>query len=160
MIVVIQRVIEAEVRVENKLFSKIGRGYLVLVGFCKQDTKNVVIKMAEKIANLRIMADQHGKMNLNLLQASGELLLVSQFTLCADTSQRRPSFLNALEETKALDLYKLLIKSLLERGIKVKTGHFGHYMEIRLINDGPVTIILNSKNFKLQDYQDQLSPCG
>jgi len=103
--------------------------------------------MAEKITNLRIMADKSGKMNLNLLQANGEVLLVSQFTLCADTTQRRPSFIRALEEDKAEKLYYFLIQKLKEKNLPVKTGKFGCYMEVEIVNDGPVTIILNSQNF-------------
>jgi D-tyrosyl-tRNA(Tyr) deacylase len=103
--------------------------------------------MAEKIANLRIMADENEKMNLNLSQVKGEILLVSQFTLCADTSQRRPSFLKAEKPEIAKKLYQLLIEKLREKNIPVKTGSFGNYMTVEIINDGPVTIILDSKDF-------------
>lgn len=147
MIAVIQRVKKAKVFVENKIYSEINKGYAILIGFCENDNEKTAEKMAEKIANLRIMPDNQGKMNLNLTQASGQILLVSQFTLCADISQRRPSFIKALNEKKAENLYYLLIKKLIEKNIPVKTGKFGHYMEVEIINDGPVTIILNSKEF-------------
>ncbi len=139
---VIQRVKSAEVFIKNKLYSKINTGYLVLIGFHKNDNENLVFKMAERIVNLRIMPDNQGKMNLNINQAKGEILLVSQFTLIADTSQRRPSFIDAMEPKKAEKLYNLLINSLKEKNIPVKTGKFGEYMEIKLTNDGPTTIIL------------------
>jgi len=147
MIVVIQRVKSGRVLIENKVYSKINHGYVILVGFCQEDNENIVSKMAEKIANLRIMADKDGKMNLNLSQVKGEILLVSQFTLCADTSQRRPSFLKAAKPEIAKKLYQFLIKKLQEKNIPVKTGSFGNYMTVDIINDGPVTIILDSKNF-------------
>lgn len=147
MISIVQRVKSGRVLIENKVYSQINKGYVILVGFCHDDNENVVLKMAEKIANLRIMADKNGKMNLNLSQVGGEILLVSQFTLCADTSQRRPSFISALNEVEAKKLYQFLIKKLQEKNIPVKTGSFGNYMTVEIINDGPVTIILNSKDF-------------
>ncbi|MDH7476654.1 MAG: D-aminoacyl-tRNA deacylase [Microgenomates group bacterium] len=147
MISLIQRVEKGRVYLANKVLSKIGKGYVILVGFCQGDNEETVKKMAEKIANLRIMADENGKMNLNISQASGEILLVSQFTLCADTLQRRPSFIKALKEDEAEKLYELLIRLLTERNIPVKTGKFGHYMTVEIINDEPVTIILDSKDF-------------
>jgi len=147
MIAVIQRVKSGKVLIEGKVFSQINYGYVILVGFCEEDNENIVSKMAEKIANLRIMADKNGKMNFNLSQVQGEILLVSQFTLCADTSQRRPSFIKALEHKKAEKLYHLLLKKLEEKNLPVKTGKFGSYMTVEIINDGPVTIILDSKLF-------------
>jgi len=147
MIAVVQRVKSGKVLVNEKIFSQINYGYVILVGFCQGDNENIVSKMAEKIANLRIMADENGKMNLNLSQVKGEILLVSQFTLCADTSQRRPSFINALNEKEAKKLYQFLIKKLQEKNIPVKTGSFGNYMIVEIINDGPTTIILDSKDF-------------
>jgi D-tyrosyl-tRNA(Tyr) deacylase len=147
MIAVIQRVKSGRVLIENKVYSQINHGYVILVGFCKEDNENIVSKMAEKIANLRIMADEKGKMNFNISQVKGEILLVSQFTLCADTSQRRPSFLRAEKPEIAKKLYQLLIEKLKEKNIPVKTGSFGNYMTVEIINDGPVTIILDSKDF-------------
>jgi len=147
MICLIQRVKSGKVLIDGKIYAKIGKGYVILVGFYQDDNENIVSKMAEKIANLRIMADENGKMNFNLLQVGGEILLVSQFTLCADTSQRRPSFIKALKEEEAKKLYQILIKKLQEKNLVVKTGSFGNYMIVEIINDGPVTIILDSKDF-------------
>lgn len=143
MISVVQRVKRGRVIVKNRVFSEISRGYVVLVGFCRGDNQIVVEKMADKIVNLRIMSDEQGKMNLTLAQVKGEILVVSQFTLCADTSQRRPSFIKAMREDEAKILYQFFIKKLKEKGILVKTGLFGSYMEVEIVNDGPVTIILN-----------------
>lgn len=140
---VIQRVKSAEVLVKNKPYSKINYGYLILIGFHENDNEELVKKMADKIANLRIIADSQGKMNFNINQIKGEILLVSQFTLIADTSQRRPSFIKAMKPIKAEKLYNYLIKLLKEKNINVKTGKFGEYMEIKLINDGPVTIVID-----------------
>jgi len=147
VIAVIQRVKSGRVLIDKKVFSQINHGYVILVGFCKEDKEDTVSKMAEKIANLRIMADENEKMNLNLSQARGEILLVSQFTLCADTSQRRPSFIKALEPQKAKRLYHLLAKKLEEKNLPVKIGKFGYYMTVEIVNDGPTTIIFDSKNF-------------
>ncbi|MGB9882896.1 MAG: D-aminoacyl-tRNA deacylase [Microgenomates group bacterium] len=147
MIALIQRVKSGKVIVENKIFSQINHGYVILVGFCQGDDEKTVLKIAEKIVNLRIMADENGKMNLNITQVKGEILLVSQFTLCADTSQRRPSFIKALKEDGAEKLYKFLIEKLKEKNIPIKTGKFGHYMTVEIVNDGPTTIILDSRDF-------------
>jgi D-tyrosyl-tRNA(Tyr) deacylase len=143
MKVVIQRVKKGLVSIDGKIFSQIGKGYVILVGFCQGDDKDRVEKMAEKIFNLRIMADENGKMNYNLSQVGGEVLVVSQFTLCADTSQRRPSFISALKEDEAKILYDYLIELLKNKGLSVKTGKFGAYMTVEIINDGPVTIVID-----------------
>lgn len=140
---IVQRVIKAQVKINQKIISSINKGYLIFIGFCQGDDEKKTEKMADKIANLRIMKDKKGKMNFNLQQTQGEILLVSQFTLCSDTSSRRPSFSNALTENKAKKLYFLLIKKLQEKNLDVKTGEFGAYMKVKLINDGPVTIILD-----------------
>lgn len=145
MIIVVQRVKKAKVLIDNKTYSQIDKGYAILVGFCQQDKEEDVIQMAQKIANLRVMADVKKKMNLSIIDVKAEILLVSQFTLCADTSQRRPSFLSAKNPKEAKNLYKLLIKKLQEKNIPVKTGKFGHYMTVEIVNDGPVTIIMDSK---------------
>jgi len=142
MKVVIQRVKKGAVLIDGKIYSQINQGYVILVGFCQGDDKGKVEKMAEKIFNLRIMADENGKMNYNLSQVGGEVLVVSQFTLCADTSQRRPSFLSALKEDKAKILYDYLIELLKNKGLSVKTGKFGSYMTVEIVNDGPVTIVM------------------
>jgi D-tyrosyl-tRNA(Tyr) deacylase len=143
MKVVIQRVKKGTVLVDGKIFSQINKGYVILVGFCQGDDRKKVEKIAEKIFNLRIMADENGKMNYNLSQVNGELLIVSQFTLCADTSQRRPSFISALKEDEAKILYDYLIELLKNKGLSVKTGKFGCYMTVEIINDGPVTIVMD-----------------
>lgn len=148
MVVLIQRVKSGKVFVEGKIYSQIGKGYVILVGFCRGDDEKIVEKIAEKIANLRIMADEKGKMNYNLSQVGGEILLVSQFTLCADTSQRRPSFIKALKEEEAKRLYEFLVKKLQEKNLPVRTGKFGYYMQVEIINDGPVTIILETETKK------------
>lgn len=144
MITVIQRVTQGKVFVEDRLYSQIHKGYVILVGFCEEDNENDVVKMSNKIANLRVMADENGKMNLSIIDAKAEILLVSQFTLCGDVSQRRPSFIHAKKPDEAEKLYRLLIKKLKEKNIPVKTGKFGEYMDVQIYNDGPVTIILNS----------------
>ncbi|MBI2051888.1 D-tyrosyl-tRNA(Tyr) deacylase [Candidatus Roizmanbacteria bacterium] len=146
MIVLIQRVIQGKVLVQNNVFSKIGRGYVVLLGIFQEDTEQDVSKLAEKLSTLRIMADKEGKMNLSITDAKGEVLVVSQFTLCADLSQgRRPSFIKAKNPEEAEKLYELFVSKLKEKGISVKTGKFGQYMEVQILNDGPVTIIADSK---------------
>jgi D-tyrosyl-tRNA(Tyr) deacylase len=143
MKVVIQRVKKGAVLIDGKIFSQIEKGYVILVGFCQGDHKGKVEKMAEKIFNLRIMADENGKMNYNLSQVDGEVLVVSQFTLCAETSQRRPSFIYALKEDEAKILYDYLIELLKNKGLSVKAGKFGAYMTVEIINDGPVTIVIH-----------------
>jgi D-tyrosyl-tRNA(Tyr) deacylase len=143
MKVVIQRVKKGAVLVDGKIFSQIDKGYVILVGFCQGDDKGKVEKMAEKILNLRIMADENEKMNYNISQVNGELLIVSQFTLCADTSQRRPSFISASKEDEAKILYDYLIELLKNKGLPLKTGKFGAYMTVEIINDGPVTIVMD-----------------
>ncbi len=142
MKLVIQRVKKAAVKIENKLYSEIDKGYLIFVGFHKNDDEITIKKASEKIVNLRIITDNQGKMNLNINQAQGEILLVSQFTLIADTNQRRPSFIEAMKPEKAKKLYQLLINFLKEKNVYLKTGQFGTYMEVELINDGPVTIVM------------------
>lgn len=145
MRVVIQRVKEASVSVKGKQISAIGAGLLVLLGVAKGDAKDQVQRLAQKVAALRIMADEEGKMNLSVRDVGGEILVISQFTLLADTSRgHRPSFIKAAEPKKAQELYHLFVEELKKAGIPVKTGKFGEYMQVELINDGPVTIILDS----------------
>lgn len=145
MKVVIQRVREASVSVEGKLISKIGLGLLVLLGVAEGDTEEQAQKLAKKIADLRVMADREGKMNLPVKDVGGSILVVSQFTLLADTSRgNRPSFVGAAEPKRAKELYELFVKELAGLGIPVKTGEFGAYMGVSLVNDGPVTIVIDS----------------
>lgn len=147
MRLIIQRVKKARVKnmVEGRIVGSIGKGLFVLVGMAKEDnTKNAEI-LAEKLSKLRIMSDDDGKMNLSLGQAKGSLLIVSQFTLYADTSRgNRPSFVKAAEPRVAENIYDFFVKYLKEKGLKVETGSFGKFMQINLVLDGPVTIILEN----------------
>ena len=144
MRLLIQRVSQASVMVDEKVVGKIGRGFLVLCGFKKDDTSAFLGKIAEKCLNLRVFEDNQGKMNLSLLDISGELLVISQFTLYANCQKgRRPSFNNSKSPDEAEKLYNLLIKELKKSGLKTESGIFGAKMNIVLNNDGPVTIMLD-----------------
>lgn len=146
MIAIIQRVTNGTVRVNRSVYSAINQGYVVLLGIFDKDTKEDVEKLAEKIINLRIMSDEEKKMNRSIVDTKGEILIVSQFTLCADvTGGRRPSFIKAKNPDEAKKLYNLMVMKLKEKNILVKTGKFGEYMEVQIVNDGPVTIIIDSK---------------
>ena len=143
---VIQRVLQAQVTINGAVYSKIGRGYLLLVGIEKGDTEAIVRKMAEKTVELRICDDGNGKMNLSLKDIRGEALIVSQFTLLADCRKgRRPGFSDAALPETAKELYEYYCSQIRESGIKVSTGVFQADMKVALVNDGPVTIILDSK---------------
>lgn len=142
MKLVVQRVDNANVDVNNKTVGKIEKGYMVLVGIKENDTKEQADYLVKKLINLRIFEDQNGKMNLNIKDVQGELLLISQFTLYADTSGgNRPSFTNAEKPEKANELYEYFCNKCNEQ-IHVEKGIFGEHMEISLKNNGPVTIIL------------------
>ena len=147
---VIQRVKHSSVTVDGKLISKIDNGFMILLGVMDGDTKEDADKLVKKIPYLRIFEDENGKMNLSLLDTDGEILLVSQFTLCADCSHgRRPSFTNSAPPKEANDLYEYVADELKKAGVKdVKMGIFGADMKVDLLNDGPVTIILDSKELK------------
>ena len=146
MLALLQRVTQGKVTVDNTIISSIDKGYVILLGVFKEDNELDVEKLVEKIINIRIISDAEDKMNKSLLDMNGEILLVSQFTLCADTRKgRRPSFLNAKEPSEANRLYELMATQLREKGITVKTGQFGAIMNVKIHNDGPVTIMLNSK---------------
>ena len=143
---VIQRVKEATVRMEGKEVARIGRGFLVLVGVEKGDGPGDLDWMAGKIAGLRLFEDETGRMNHDLSQVGGEVLLVSNFTLCGDCRKgKRPSFDPAERPERARELCEALVKALSQKGLSVKTGVFGAYMQVELINDGPVTVILDSR---------------
>jgi len=143
MKIVLQRVTRALVSVENSVVSEIGSGYVLLVGVGQEDTEDTVANMAETVANLRIMPDENGKMNRSILETHGEILVVSQFTLYADTNRgRRPFFGNAAEPEKAKQLLRSFVSALSGFGIVVKEGEFGAHMQVELVNDGPVTIVL------------------
>lgn len=144
MKLVIQRVQEASVEVENKIVGKIGKGFLVLFGASANDTESDCVRLAEKVAKLRIFEDENGKTNLDLKAVDGEILCISQFTLLADCSHgNRPSFVNAAPANEANRLYELFMKLLDEKGFKVEKGIFGADMKVRLLNDGPFTIALD-----------------
>ena len=146
MRVVLQRVKRAEVRVEGRVTGKIGPGFLVLAGFSPTDTAIQPAWMAEKILGLRVFGDDEGKMNRDLADVSGAVLVVSQFTLYGDASKgRRPSFIDAAPPTLAVSLYEKFVAALREKAagkISVATGEFGAMMDVELVNDGPVTLIL------------------
>ena len=144
--VVLQRVSRAEVRVSGSVTGKIGAGFVVLAGFAANDTDATLDWMAEKILGLRLFGDAEGKMNLDLDEAGGALLIVSQFTLYGDAYKgRRPSFTAAASPGVALPLYERFIALLKERsgGMRIETGAFGAMMDVELVNDGPVTLILD-----------------
>lgn len=142
MKLVVQRVDNASVDVNNETVGKIEKGYMVLVGIRENDTKEQADYLVKKLINLRIFEDENGKMNLNIKDVQGELLLISQFTLYADTSNgNRPSFTNAEKPEKANELYEYFCNKCNEQ-IHVEKGIFGEHMEISLKNNGPVTIIL------------------
>ena len=147
MRVLLQRVSRAEVRVREggvvRLSGRIGRGFLLLVGFTHGDDEGRVTWMAEKIVGLRLFADAEEKMNLALADVGGELLVVSQFTLYGDAAKgRRPSFIDAARPETAIPLYERFVALLRERGVTVATGEFGAMMDVELVNDGPVTLWL------------------
>ncbi len=144
---VIQRVSKASVTVENQLISKIDKGYLVLLGVMDDDTKEDAEILAKKISTLRIFKDDEGKMNLDIKNIDGEILAVSQFTLCADIKKgNRPSFIRSAEPNFANEMYGYFCDKLLENGIKdVKKGVFGADMKVELLNDGPVTILYDTE---------------
>ena len=148
MRVIIQRVIEASVNINQKIHSQIENGYLVLAGFEENDSEEDLLWISKKITDLRIFSDDEGKMNLSIQDVHGEILLISQFTLFASTKKgNRPSFIRSAKPEIAIPLYEELIKilnSLMPN--RIKTGVFGADMQISLINDGPVTIAIDSKN--------------
>ncbi len=142
---VLQRVAEASVTVEGEIVGVIGRGILALIGVEQGDGPGDVAWMARKIADIRMFDDADGKMNCSVEAVDGEILLVSQFTLCADCRKgRRPGFTNAAEPDRANRLYEEVADALRSRGLKVETGRFQAMMDVRLINAGPVTFILDS----------------
>lgn len=147
---VIQRVINSNVKIDGEVVGSCNQGFMILLGVVQGDTKADADKLIKKIPNLRIFEDENGKMNLSCLDVDGEMLVISQFTLCADCSHgRRPSFTNSAPPQEANELYEYFVEELKNAGVKrVETGEFGADMKVELINDGPVTIILDSKELK------------
>jgi D-tyrosyl-tRNA(Tyr) deacylase len=142
----VQRVTEAEVTVASEVVGRIGRGCLVLLGVATDDTEDDARALAEKIAGLRVFEDEAGKMNLGLTEAGGQLLVVSQFTLLGDCRKgRRPSFIDAAGPEQAEALYEVFCGRVRELGIGVATGRFRQHMQVSLVNDGPVTLLLDSR---------------
>ena len=142
---VITRVSSASVTIDGEVAGAIEKGYLVLLGVGPNDSESVADKLAEKICNLRIFEDENGKMNLNLEQAGGSLLVVSQFTLYADTSSRRPGFSGAAKPELAIGMYERFMAACRARGFQVEHGQFGADMQVASVNDGPVTILLDTE---------------
>lgn len=145
MTAVVQRVEHASVSVDGKAFSKIGKGFLVLLGVSVSDTEDDVSYLAGKVSSMRIFDDENGKINLSVKDVCGEILAVSNFTLCADCRKgNRPNFMDAARPETAVKLYERFIELLKLQGVSVSCGEFGGDMKVSLINDGPVTIVLDS----------------
>lgn len=144
---VIQRVEYSNVKINGETVGECNKGFMILLGVMQGDTAEDSDKLVNKIPNLRIFEDENGKMNLSCLDINGEILVVSQFTLCADCKKgRRPSFSNSAPPKEANELYEYFVESLRKAGVsRVETGEFGADMRVELVNDGPVTIILDSK---------------
>ena len=142
---VVTRVKSASVEIDGAEYSRIGPGFLVLLGVHQEDTEAQALKIADKICGLRVFEDENGKMNMSPADAGAELLIISQFTLFADCKSRRPGFSKAARPEKAIPLYEKVIGECRERGFKVGTGEFGAEMKVSSVNDGPVTIILDTR---------------
>lgn len=141
---VVTRVRSASVEIGGRVNGQIGQGYLILLGVGPEDTADTAVKLADKICNLRIFEDENEKMNLNLEQVGGSILVVSQFTLYADTSSRRPGFSGAAKPDIAVPLYEKFMSRCRERGFTVEHGEFGADMQVFSQNDGPVTILFDT----------------
>ncbi len=142
---VIQRVTSASVAIDGRTVGCCGKGYMILIGVSAEDTEKDLEYMASKIPTLRIFEDENGKMNRSLLDVGGEILAISQFTLYGDArNQRRPGFTAAARPDKAIPLYEGLVQRWREQGIHVETGEFGADMQVSLVNDGPVTMLMDS----------------
>lgn len=142
---VLTRVDSASVTIDGAVKSSIGKGFLILLGVHTDDGEQEAVKLADKICGLRIFEDEAGKMNVNPTDAGAELLIISQFTLFADCKSRRPGFSKAARPEKAIPLYERVISECRERGFRVGTGEFGAEMKVSSVNDGPVTIILDTR---------------
>jgi D-aminoacyl-tRNA deacylase len=145
MKLIIQYVNQASVTVDGQVVNKIGRGYMVLVGIGKSDTITTITAMSQKLLKLRCIPDDHHKLNLSITDIGGEMLLISQFTLLADTSAgNRPSYSSAAPAAHAKPLFNNFVNHLQTSGLPIKTGHFGAHMNVSLTNSGPITIILET----------------
>lgn len=142
---VVTRVTSASVTIDGAVNGAIEKGYLVLLGVGPNDTDETAVKLADKICNLRVFEDENGKMNLSLEQVGGSLLVVSQFTLFADTSSRRPGFTGAAKPPVAIPLYEKFMDHCRSRGFTVEHGEFGADMKVASVNDGPVTILFDTE---------------
>jgi D-tyrosyl-tRNA(Tyr) deacylase len=144
MKIVLQRVSSASVKVDSKIVGRIEHGLLLLIGFSSTDTEESILPTIEKIVKLRIFSDEEGKMNKSVLEVEGSMLLISQFTLYADTKKgNRPSFIEAARPEQAIPLYEFFIAEMRKRMSRVETGIFGADMKVELVNDGPVTIVFD-----------------
>lgn len=149
MRVLVQKSLEASVKVDGEILGSIDSGLVLLVGFTEGDNEEIIDKMISKTINLRIFEDENGVMNKSFLEVGGSILSISQFTLYADTKKgRRPSYLKALNGEKSVLLYDLFNKKLKDMNIDVQTGKFGADMKVSLVNDGPTTIMLDSEDYK------------
>lgn len=142
---VVTRVKEASVTIDGKVNGKIDRGYLILLGVGPRDTEETADKLADKICNMRVFEDEAAKMNLSLEQVEGSILVVSQFTLYADTSKRRPGFTGAAKPDLAIPLYERFMARCRENGFPVEHGEFGADMQVASVNDGPVTLVFDTE---------------
>lgn len=142
---VVTRVSEASVTIDGEVKGKIGKGFLVLLGVHEDDDEKAARWVADRICGLRIFEDENGKMNINPKDAGAKFLIVSQFTLYADVSSRRPGFFHAARPQKAIPLYELVISECKAAGFEVQTGEFGADMKVQSVNDGPVTIIIENE---------------
>ena len=142
---VVTRVKSASVEIDGKIHGAIGKGFLVLLGVHQEDTEAEALKIADRICGLRVFEDENGKMNVNPADAGAALLIISQFTLFADCKSRRPGFSKAARPETAIPLYELVIAECRRRGFKVETGVFAAYMQVKSVNDGPVTILPDTK---------------
>ena len=146
---VLTRVRSASVTIEGRVAGKIGQGFLILLGVTHEDTEAQAIKLADKLAGLRIFEDEDGKMNRGLETVNGEILVVSQFTLYGNCKKgRRPEFLSAARPDVAIPLYERFVQRVRDKGIRVETGEFGAYMEVDSLNDGPFTLVVDTKDLE------------
>ncbi len=142
---VVTRVEEASVTIDGRINGQIGQGFLVLLGIAPDDTEETAAYLADRVCGVRVFEDENGKMNLNLEKAGGDLLVVSQFTLLADLGSRRPGFSKAAKPDVAIPLYEKFMEECKARGFRVEHGEFGADMKVQSVNDGPVTLLFDTK---------------